>query len=128
MTIIGPNYGDNGVAACNEQFDLSRVERDDEGYLLDPEDWTPEVARSLADEAGIAMTVEHWQIIELVRQNYESTQVVPEARKLLRGMKSLLGSERATQRYLYQLFPTGYAQGACKIAGMRKPLKLMLDV
>lgn len=128
VAIIIPACEDNGVAACNEPFDLSRVVRDDEGYLLDPEDWSPGVARSLADEAGIAMTVEHWQIVDLIRQSYGSTQVVPEARKLLRGMKSLLGPERATQRYLYRLFPNGYAQGACKIAGMRKPLKLMLDV
>jgi tRNA 2-thiouridine synthesizing protein E len=30
--------------------------------------------------------------------------------------------------YLYQLFPRGYGQQACKFAGMRKPRKLMLDV
>jgi len=29
---------------------------------------------------------------------------------------------------LYALFPYGYGQQACKIAGMRKPLKLMLDI
>lgn len=29
---------------------------------------------------------------------------------------------------LYALFPHGYGQQACRIAGMRKPLKLMLDV
>ena len=29
---------------------------------------------------------------------------------------------------MYALFPRGYGQQACKIEGMRKPLKLMLDV
>ena len=113
---------------AEKTFDLSRVERDDEGYLCDPDDWNLETARALADEAGLAMSDEHWQIVEFIRESYEQTQVVPEARKLLRQMKTLWGPERATRRYLYRLFPAGYAQTACKIAGMRKPLKLMLDV
>ena len=116
------------MPGTGEHFDLSLVERDDEGYLRDPDDWSPDTARALADEAGQAMTDEHWQIVDFIRESYETTQVVPEARKLLRQMKSMWGPERATRRYLYQLFPAGYAQTACKIAGMRKPLKLMLDV
>lgn len=108
--------------------DLSRIERDDEGYLLDPEDWNRDVAQALADEVGVVMSDEHWQIVEFIHASYAASQVVPEARKLLRQMKSMWGPERATRRYLYRLFPAGYAQTACKIAGMRKPLKLMLDV
>jgi tRNA 2-thiouridine synthesizing protein E len=116
------------MPAADETFDLSRVERDNEGYLCDPDDWNLDTARALAAEAGLVMTDEHWRIVEFIRESYETTQVVPEARKLLRQMKTLWGPERATRRYLYQLFPAGYAQTACKIAGMRKPLKLMLDV
>ncbi|MGD8421167.1 MAG: TusE/DsrC/DsvC family sulfur relay protein [Gammaproteobacteria bacterium] len=107
---------------------LSDLERDNEGFLLDPDDWSPEVARALAIEAKLELTDAHWQVIEFIRTSYEDSQVVPEARKLLRYMKSIWGSERATRRYLYGLFPTGYGQTACKIAGMRKPLKLMLDI
>jgi tRNA 2-thiouridine synthesizing protein E len=33
-----------------------------------------------------------------------------------------------TRNYVYKLFPYGYGQQACKIAGMRKPLKLLLDL
>jgi len=112
----------------DSRADLARVGRDNEGYLLDPEDWNDAIAHALADETGIEMSDEHWRIVELIRESFETTQVVPEARRLLQLMKSEWGPERATRRYLYQLFPTGYAQSACKIAGMRKPLKLMLDV
>ena len=38
------------------------------------------------------------------------------------------GKEKAARKFLYQLFPYGYGQQACKIAGMRKPRKLMLVV
>ena len=63
-----------------------------------------------------------------VRHYFETNQSVPEARTLLKHMKQIWGVERATRKYLYQLFPWGYGQQACKIAGMRKPRKLMLDV
>jgi tRNA 2-thiouridine synthesizing protein E len=43
-------------------------------------------------------------------------------------METIWGRDRANRRYLYRLFPRGYGQQACKIAGMRKPRKLMLDV
>jgi sulfur relay (sulfurtransferase) DsrC/TusE family protein len=39
-----------------------------------------------------------------------------------------LPKDKATRRHLYQRFPRGYGQQACKFAGMRKPRKLMLDV
>ena len=109
-------------------IDLAVLERDNEGFLLDPDDWSQGVARALADEAKLELTDAHWQVIDFIRTSYEDSQVVPEARKLLRFMKSIWGPEHATRRYLYSLFPTGYGQTACKIAGMRKPLKLMLDV
>ncbi len=47
---------------------------------------------------------------------------------MLKHMEQIWGSEKASRRYLYELFPRGYGQQACKIAGMRKARKLMLDV
>ena len=116
------------MATTVSSADFERVARDDEGFLLEPDDWSPALARALAREAGQPLDDEHWQIIDFIRDAYARTQTVPEARKLLRHMRELWGDERGTRRYLYSLFPTGYGQTACKIAGMRKPLKLMLDV
>jgi sulfur relay (sulfurtransferase) DsrC/TusE family protein len=42
--------------------------------------------------------------------------------------ESRLGQGQDNPSYLYQLFPRGYGQQACKFAGMRKSRKLMLDV
>jgi tRNA 2-thiouridine synthesizing protein E len=62
-----------------------------------------------------------------VRDCFERHQTVPEARTRLKALATEYGKELGTRRYLYQLFPYGYGQQACKIAGMRKPRKLMLD-
>jgi tRNA 2-thiouridine synthesizing protein E len=104
------------------------VDTDDEGFLLEPDDWDHSVAEALARQEKIDMTDNHWQIIEMVREHLEHSQCVPEARILLKTLAKSIGKDNATRRYLYQLFPYGYGQQACKIAGTRKPLKLMLDV
>ncbi|MEJ2213013.1 MAG: TusE/DsrC/DsvC family sulfur relay protein [Gammaproteobacteria bacterium] len=108
--------------------DLTLLERDEEGFLLDASLWDESLIEPLADEAGIELTDEHLQIITYIRDYFETNYRVPEARTLLKHLKSEWGMEKATRRYLYKLFPHGYGQQACKIAGMRKPRKLMLDV
>ena len=105
-----------------------QVERDNEGFLLDTEDWTPELADAFAREDDISLNAEQREIIRFIRDYYEQYCSVPEARKALKHMKKVWGPEKATRKYLYGLFPRGYGQQACKIAGMRKPLKLMLDI
>lgn len=107
---------------------LQSVERDEEGFLLYTEDWTPELAQELAAEEGFALDGERHDIVMYIREYFEQNHSVPEARTLLKHMKHTWGEERATRKYLYRLFPYGYGQQACKVAGMRKPRKLMLDV
>jgi len=100
--------------------------RDNEGFLLNPEEWSPELANQIALESSLALEPAHWQVLGFIREYYAEHETVPEARVLLRGLP--WGDIRQTKGRLYQLFPNGYGQQACKIAGMRKPLKLMLDV
>lgn len=107
---------------------LEPLNRDEEGFLLDPEDWNPGLMEAFAAEDDLELTPERREIIRYIRDYFESNQSVPEARVLLKHMQSIWGPERATRRYLYLQFPRGYGQQACKIAGMRKPRKLMLDV
>lgn len=102
--------------------------RDNEGFLLDSSQWNEQLARDIAIEENIELEDDHWHVIEFVRNYHDTYQTVAEARTLLKYLNETLGEARSTRRYLYQLFPYGYGQQACKIAGMRKPLKLMLDV
>ena len=101
---------------------------DNEGYLLDPADWDETVALNIAADLTLEMDAERWMVVRFIREYYETNQTVPEARFALKAMQAELGKERASRKYLYSLFPYGYGQQACKIAGMRKPLKLMLDL
>lgn len=107
---------------------LGDLERDEEGFLVNAHDWEPDLIDELAAEAELPLTAERLAIIEFIRAYFETSQSVPEARVVLKHMEKTWGREKASRRYLYGLFPRGYGQQACKIAGMRKPRKLMLDV
>ena len=107
---------------------LQQIPRDEEGYLLDTRDWYPELAETLAAECDLELTDERRVVVEYVRRYFDENGRVPEARTLLKHLAALWGPENGTRRSLYRLFPRGYGQQACKIAGMTKPRKLMLDV
>lgn len=102
--------------------------RDDEGYLLEPRDWSPALGLLLAHEDGLVLSPAHWRVIDYIRAWYKDTESVPEARQVIKHIAESDGDKRAAKQALYTLFPHGYGQQACRIAGMRKPLKLMLDV
>lgn len=91
---------------------------DEEGYLVDPDAWTEEIARALAAREGLALTEEHWDVIRFMRAFYEERRIAADARYVLRHLAESRGQDRNA---LFRLFPYGYVKQACKIAGMRKP-------
>jgi TusE/DsrC/DsvC family sulfur relay protein len=44
------------------------VDFNEEGFLLDSAQWTPEVAEALAKKAGITLTPEHWKVLTFCRE------------------------------------------------------------
>ncbi len=112
----------------NSTLHGTEIELDDEGYLLNTNDWSPEVAELLAREMDIELTDERLEIVHFVREQFEERECIPEMRTLLKTLRERHGKETATRKYVYNLFPYGYGQQACKVAGMRKPLKLLLDL
>jgi tRNA 2-thiouridine synthesizing protein E len=91
------------------------VERDSEGFLVDPAQWTRAIAEELARESGIAeLTPKHWTVVEFMRERYLTTGTAPSIRSL--------GKESGVSiKELYQLFPKGPAKLAAKIGGIPKP-------
>lgn len=104
------------------------VQKDDDGFLLDPDDWTEEIAKEIALKEKLEFTEDRWNLVRLIRDYYCENGSVPELRKVLKQLKAELGPEKATRKYVYALFPYGYGQQGCKIAGMRQPKKLWLDL
>jgi len=97
---------------------MDDLARDEEGYLVEPTDWTEDIARALAAEEDIELGDEHWTVINFMRASYADKQVAPDVRHAMKELKNVHGAGR---NRIFELFPYGYVQQACKIAGMKKP-------
>ena len=91
------------------------VEVNDEGFFVDPAQWTEAMAPELAAEEGIAaLTDDHWTVIRFMRSEYAEKGTGPTVR--------LLGKTSGVPvKELYQLFPKGPAKIAARVAGIPKP-------
>ena len=92
--------------------------RDDEGYLIEPDSWSEDIARQLATEEKIELGNEHWIAIKFMREYYEDHLIAPDVRHVMKHLKKTCGADR---NRMFELFPYGYVKQACKIAGMKRP-------
>ena len=90
------------------------VRLDPEGFFEDPSQWTREMAVEMAAADGLALTDKHWQVIEFMRRDFAEKGTGPTVRVL--GKASGVSIKE-----LYQLFPTGPAKTAARLAGIPKP-------
>jgi tRNA 2-thiouridine synthesizing protein E len=97
------------------------LETDEEGYLLNLDEWTEDAAKLLADSEGVELTENHWEVINFLREYYDEFQIAPAVRVLTKAIGKKFGKEKGNSKYLYELFPYGPAKQACKIAGLPKP-------
>ena len=95
---------------------------DRHGHLLDPGQWTPEVARILAARDGIELSAAHWELINLVRAYYAEYGTPPGMRMLVACVRARHGPDKAGSRYLYRLFPDSPARQLSCYAGLPKPV------
>ena len=94
---------------------------DDQGFLMDPEVWDESVAEVLAQKDGLQLGAEHKQVLDFIRNYYNEHHVAVDARFVIKYLAQELGYRENARQRLYQLFPYGYMQQVCKIAGMRRP-------
>ncbi len=97
-------------------FNGKQLEVNEEGFLAHPKEWTEDVAKFLAkEEEGIEeMNQDHWSVVNYIRGYYLENDLAPMVRKICKttGLKL---------KYIYEIFPSGPAKGAAKIAGLPKP-------
>lgn len=97
------------------------IATDDQGYLVDPETWNDAVAEAIALQEGLHLSAEHYKILQFIRRYYEEHQIAADARFVIKYLADELGYKDKARQRLYELFPYGYMQQVCKIAGMRRP-------
>lgn len=94
---------------------------DKEGFLRKLDDWSPAVAQQIAATENIALSPDHWEIINLLRRYYLEFDASPAMRALVKYTRIHLGDSKGRSLYLLRLFPGSPAKLGSKIAGLPKP-------
>lgn len=100
------------------EVDGKSVETTENGYLVNPEDWTENVARTIAQLEGVELTDKHWDIINYLRDQYfNNAGNQPNERTILKDIGKQWG-EKLSSKDMYDLFPLMPSKQGGKIAGL----------
>lgn len=98
------------------------VSVDGHGYLTDPDMWTRDFADHIARKENITLTPLHHEVISFMRTYLEDHGIMADARFVLKFLAKRGGLDKAgSKAAMYALFPYGYVNQACKMAGMKQP-------
>lgn len=91
------------------------VDVDEDGFIQEPDKWSEELAVAIAKTEDVPeLTPDHWKVVNYLRDYYKQFGIAPMIRKLCKETGYPL-------KQIYEMFPSGPAKGACKIAGLPKP-------
>ncbi len=97
------------------EFEAIKIEVDEDGFMVNPDEWNEEIAKALATTEDVTdLSEEHWKVINYLREYNAQYGIAPMIRKLCKETGYPL-------KKIYELFPSGPAKGACKVAGLAKP-------
>lgn len=93
----------------------TEVDVNEEGFFLDSDQWSPEIAEAVAKEIGLgSLNEDHWKVISFCREDAARVGQPPGLRRISKlsgvGMKDL-----------YRLFPKGPGKLAALVSGLPKP-------
>ncbi len=93
---------------------LDSVKFDADGYLEDPNAWTPEIAEAIAKREDLTLTERSWVVINYARKEFLAKGEAPTLRNITKNTD-------VDTKELYSLFPGGPGKLAAKVAGLHKP-------
>ncbi len=91
-----------------------QIDVNEEGFLLNPDDWTDELGAEFARLIGVEMTEDSWKLVKYLREDYKAQGETPTLRRvsLHTGMPV---------KALFTLFPGKPAKKMAYVAGVPKP-------
>ena len=100
------------------------LEATDNGYLVNQDDWDKDVAPAIAAAEGLALTPDHWDVIEYLRDAYfNHNGEQPNNRAILKAMQDRWQGRKIDNKTLFDLFPGNPSKQAGKIAGLPESLR-----
>jgi len=91
-----------------------QVTVNNEGFMTDATQWTPEIGEAIADDLGLKLTPDHWRVITFCREDAAREGQPP-------GLRRIAKLSGVGTKELYALFPKGPGKLAARVAGLPKP-------
>lgn len=95
------------------------LEADANGFLLNTEEWSEDVAQVIAEKEGVILTEKHWDVVNYLREEYfNDGGKQPNMRTLVKAMQEKWSDNTVNAKVLYDLFPLNPDKQASKIGGL----------
>jgi tRNA 2-thiouridine synthesizing protein E len=91
----------------------------DVGFRDAPEGWMPAQASTLAAQAGLTLTEDHWEVIRVLQGCYKD-EALPRIRLLHDALEARFAS-KGGMKYLFGILPGGPIAQGCILAGVKPP-------
>ena len=95
------------------------LETGEDEFLLEA-NFSDEIVPVIAAAEGIALTDEHWTVVNYLRDTYKEDGHTPNFRNMLAGLDEVHpGTD--WKKKLYELFPNQPSRQGARVAGLPKP-------
>ncbi len=95
-----------------------KIETTVNGYIVNAEDWSKELANAIASLEKIELTQRHWDVINYLREEYfNNAENQPNTRNLVKHFEKFWG-EKIDAKVLYDLFPGDPSKQGGRISGL----------
>lgn len=105
------------------------IETDEEGFLVNLDDWSEEIPAAIAAVDGFELKDDHEGLIDFFREYYEEHQTHPTMHQICKKIGGCIGDthkdHKALGKHIYKIFNCVNCDPVaelCKLAGLPKPL------
>ena len=100
------------------EFNGQTIETTPNGYLVNVQDWSEDLAKFMAEQEDIELTDKHWDLMNYLRDEYiNNNQNQPNTRNIVKAMSEKWG-QKLQQKDVYDLFPKDPSKQGGRIAGL----------
>lgn len=103
------------------EFGGKNIVVDKEGFLMDIDDWSKELADFFAELEGIKLDDDQWWYIDFLRSHYIQNGTYPLIPFIVSNARLHLGPEKGTTKHMWDKFPGGGLM-ICRFAGLPRPI------
>lgn len=86
-----------------------------------PDDWTPSVARALAQKERLTLDDDHWDVIRALQSYYaRNRETAPQLPEIKQALEEKF-HHKGGGRHLQEILPGGPVAQGCRLAGLKAP-------